>query len=73
MKHLAVGLGTLVLATQIAGCGGGSSATGTATGPAVKNSENPDLPAEAREYEARQEANAAKSLVKAKAKPKNAR
>jgi hypothetical protein len=68
MKRLAVGIGTLVLATQIAGCDGGTSTTGRATGPAVKNSENPNLPSEAREFEAQQEAKALKAMEKAKQK-----
>ena len=74
MKRLAVGIGTLVLATQIAGCGGGGTSTsGQITGPPVKNSENPNLPPEAREFEAQQEAKIAKAMEKEKQKQPNAR
>lgn len=68
MKRLVAGIGTLVLVIQIAGCDGGSSTTGTATGPAVKNSENTNLPAEVREFEAQQEAKIAKAMEKQKEK-----
>jgi hypothetical protein len=64
MKRLAVVLGMFVLATQIAGCGGGGSTTEAVTGPAVKNSENPNLPPEVREFEARQEAQVTKAMEK---------
>jgi len=68
MKRLAAAIGTLVLATQIAGCDGGTSSTGPATGPPVKNSENPGLPQEARDFEAQQEAKVLKGMEKAKQK-----
>ena len=73
MKRFAVGIGTLVLATQVAGCGGGPSTTGAITGPPVKNSENPNLPPEAREFEAQQEAQVAKAMEKEKQKQQNGR
>jgi hypothetical protein len=68
MKRLVVGIGTLILVIQIAGCDSGSSSPGPATGPAVKNSENPNLPAEVREFEAQQEARIAKAMEKGKQK-----
>jgi len=68
MKRLAVGIGTLVLATQIAGCDGGASMNATATGPPVKNSENPNFSPEVREFEAQQEAKALKAMEKDKQK-----
>ena len=49
MKRLPLLFGMVMVLVQLTGCGGGGSS------PPVPRSEDPNLPAEVREYEAKQE------------------
>lgn len=55
MKRLAIGFGALVLAIQIAGCGGDTSSRSSSAAPVARGSEDPNLPAEVREQFKREE------------------
>jgi hypothetical protein len=66
MRRFAIFFGALVLTSQITGCGGGSGASTTT----ASRADDPRLPAEVREYEARNAKRLAeRAATKAPGKP----
>ncbi|MGP0068526.1 MAG: hypothetical protein ACLQGP_33620 [Isosphaeraceae bacterium] len=63
MKRIALLFGVLVLSIQVTGCGDGGSSSSTS----VSRTEDPQLPAEVREYEAKNAKRLADRAEKSKA------